>query len=136
MKSSSVIVREATSEDVTRVIGDLSHNSSIEYIHGDLKAVMEESDQLFVGYIHGEAVMLGGLTKASLLSGRVFLWGLQTRSAGKHALRFIRETRRFIDSLGKPVYCYCRYDARWLELIGFRPIGQVRDLIELQYGDW
>lgn len=115
------------------MIGNLGNNSAIEYLHGNLKAVLEESTSLFVGLIRDEYVMLGGTVEASMLSDMTFMWGLQTRYAGKYPVTFIRETRRFIDSIGKPVYCYCRYDSRWLRLIGFKPIGQVNDLIELEY---
>lgn len=131
----SVEIRHAVMGDLPRVIENLAVESRAEYDKGLLNQVVSESDNVFIGLINGEPVMLGGTIRTTLISGRQYLWSLQTKMAAKYAVRFVRETRRFIDSLGVPVYCYTRYDGRWLELMGFKKIGEDSSgLKEYEYG--
>lgn len=121
----------ATTSEVAQAVGQLDELSGRDFSPERLRAILEDSDQVFVGYADRDLCMLGGL-KFGTLAGRTFLWSVQTLAATRHPAAVIRGTRRFIDKLNQIVYCYSKYDDRWLRLIGFEPVGQSGEFTEYE----
>lgn len=106
--------------DSIKALGGLSIEESV-------KRSIETSEEVFVALADETVLVLGGVSKGSLLSPCKFIWMLGTNEIVKYPRQFLRASKDFIDAkveehghLINYVHEKNKRSIKWLKWLGFK----------------
>jgi hypothetical protein len=128
-------------QDLSPILSDPSKTTAKEHPSHDytaLRALIARSDNMILGMVEGEPVLLIGVERTSMVTNSGIFWMISSAALERHAVLFIRYAKRYVKLLYgiyEELFCLCPRDSvvdgRWIGMLGFEQYGVFGD--QLQY---